>query len=365
MKRILYGSPFDPIHDGHLHMLHIAQETLQADEVILIMTKNPRWKNTTTNVLDRINMVKLAIADKKGFTLSLFEVEKEAVINFTIHTVAHFRELYPNDDLYYLIGGDQVEQFHKWKDAARLANEVKLIAYPRPGASLEHPNWEEYRIQRISGPLLSVASTRIRNLEILATPLPVIQYIFEHQLYFVPKLKAFYEDNRFAHVYSTACLAYEIAQHNQLPAADAFLAAILHDIAKDMDEAEARDLLSEYDTVNQPVETYALHQFVGAILARQEFNIQHDGILEAIRYHTTGKANMGPLAQIIYAADKIEPTRGYDSSQLIAACKQNYQQGFLAVLKENYQHLKKKKHKITNPLVKECLQSYLGEKDGK
>jgi nicotinate-nucleotide adenylyltransferase len=365
MKRLLYGSPFDPIHDGHLAMLKAAQASIQADEVILIITKNPRWKNTTTNILDRINMVKLAIANEPHMTLSLFEVEKDAVINFTIHTVRHFRQLYPNDQLYYLIGGDQVEQFHKWKEADQFKSLIQLIAYPRQGASLDHPNWTKFSIQKMSGPLYPISSTNLRNLESLATPFSVIQYMFEHQLYFVPKLKAFYEPERFEHVYSTACLAYQIAEANGLAATDAFLAAILHDIAKDIDEEEARDLLNEYDTINQPVESYALHQFVGAILARQEFNIKQEPILEAIRYHTTGKAQMGPLAQIVYASDKIEPTRGYDSTALINACKQNYHQGFLLVLKENLNHLKKKKHKITNPLVKECMGYYLGELDGK
>jgi nicotinate-nucleotide adenylyltransferase len=365
MIRLLYGSPFDPIHHGHLAMLKSVQQHIRADEVLLIITKNPRWKNITTNILDRINMVKLAIAHDPSFQLSLHEVEKDAVINFTIHTVQYFKQLYPNDQLYYLIGGDQVEQFHKWKEADKFKSLVQLLAYPRPGSSLDHPNWQRYSIQKMSGPLYPVSSTSIRNLESLATPLPVIQYIFANQLYFVPKLKAFYQPERFQHVYSTASLAYEIALENHQSPEDAFLAAILHDIAKDMDEEEARALLDEYDTVNQPVEQYALHQFVGAILARQEFNIKHDGILEAIRYHTTGKAQMGPLAQIVYAADKIEPTRGYDSSALIAACKKQYQEGFLMVLKENLLHLKKKKHKITNPLVKECMAYYLGENDGK
>ncbi len=365
MIRLLYGSPFDPIHHGHLAMLKAAQQHIRADEVLLIITKNPRWKNITTNILDRINMVKLAIAHDPSFQLSLYEVEKDAVINFTIHTVQYFKQLYPNDQLYYLIGGDQVEQFHKWKEADKFKSLVQLLAYPRPGSSLDHPNWQRYSIQKMSGPLYPVSSTSIRNLESLATPLPVIEYIFANQLYFVPKLKAFYQPERFQHVYSTASLAYEIALENHQSPEDAFLAAILHDIAKDMDEEEARALLDEYDTVNQPVEQYALHQFVGAILARQEFNIKHDGILEAIRYHTTGKAQMGPLAQIVYAADKIEPTRGYDSSALIAACKKQYHEGFLMVLKENLLHLKKKKHKITNPLVKECMAYYLGENDGK
>ena len=192
-----------------------------------------------------------------------------------------------------------------------------------------------------------------------------MQYMIDHELYFIPKLKAFYQPQRFDHVVSTAQLAYAIAVSNQLSGAKAFLAGIFHDIAKDISEEESQRLYQEYEPNPLPVEKYALHQVVGTIVAKNEFNLDDEEVLEAIRYHTTGKAQMGAIAQIVYASDKIEPTRGYDSSNLIALCKQQYHEGFLAVLQENYRQIKKKQHKITNPLVKECMQYYLGENYGK
>ncbi len=361
MKILLYGSPFDPIHHGHLHMIRHVKEQLNIDRVILLVTKNPRWKQTTTSVSDRINMVRLATKDIPYVEVSLFEVESQKVVQFTVDTILHFKKIYPNDQLFYMIGGDQVSQFDKWKDPGIIANHVQLIAYPRLDASLDHPNYERFNILKITGSLIDVSSTSIRQFQSLQTPLLVIEYIMQHELYVVPKIKAFYEPKRYEHVISTARTAYEIAEANQLEPSEAYLAGFLHDIAKDMDEQEARRLYEEYETQPLPAETYSLHQFVGAILAQTEFNIQNENILEAIRYHTTGNAHLNPLAKIVYSSDKIEPTRGYDSQVLIEACKKDYHQGFIDVLKDNLKHLQKKDHKITHPLVKACIHHYLGE----
>jgi hypothetical protein len=66
-------------------------------------------------------------------------------------------------------------------------------------------------------------------------------------------------------------------------------------------------------------------------------------------------------AKIIYAADKADPARGYDSSALIAACYKNYYLGFLTVLDANRDYLKEKGYVLDNPLTKECMELYLGE----
>jgi nicotinate-nucleotide adenylyltransferase len=361
MKILLYGSPFDPIHDGHLHMLETVYREKNIDKVILLITKNPRWKQTITSIDDRINMVKLAIKDKPYVELSLFEVESDKVVHFTIDSVRHYKAIYPNDELFYLIGGDQVEQFHKWKDADEYAGLITLLAYPRLDVDLQHPNYRTYHISPILGPLMDVSSTAIRQFQSLQTPLSVIDYILEKELYAVPKIKAFYNPKRYMHVISTAQVAYRIAKANHLEPSHAFLAGYLHDIGKDMDEEAAKRLYQDHDTSGLPVESYALHQVVGAIIAEQEFNIHHEGILEAIRYHTTGNKNMGPLAKIVYSSDKIEPLRGYDSQALIDACCRDLHTGFIEVLKDNLMYLKKKEHKISHPLVKACIQEYLGE----
>lgn len=361
MKKLLYGSAFDPIHDGHLSMLEHAQAELGIDEVILLPTKNPRWKSTATPIDHRVAMVQRAIEGKKNWTISRWEIDAPSVIQFTIDTIRSYKERFPNDTFYYLIGADQVEQFHRWKDAETIAQLVTLVAYPRPLSDLKHTNYEAYSIRRLHGPMLDAASRYIRDLKQLQTPLPVIEYILEHDLYFTKTLKAYYSEKRFAHVLSTARVAYAIAKGNEIRPDFAFQAAILHDMAKDLDDDVALSLIEQYETDPGPFEPYVLHQYTGAILARNEFHIEEPSVLHAIRYHTTGKDAMEPLSQIIYAADKIEPLRGYDSQPLIHACIHNLETGFKHVLAENIRYVKRKDYKINHPLVKACIHYYLGE----
>ena len=104
---------------------------------------------------------------------------------------------------------------------------------------------------------------------------------------------------------------------------------------------------------------FSYHQFVGAYIAQEEFGIEDVFILDAIKYHATGRALMTNLEKIIYAADKIEPTRGYDSSALIEAMKKDYEKGFIEVLKHNKEYLLGQEKDIHNPLTDECMDYYL------
>ena len=63
--------------------------------------------------------------------------------------------------------------------------------------------------------------------------------------------------------------------------------------------------------------------------------------------------------EIIYAADKIEPTRGFDSSGLIKECLNDIEQGFIEVLSANKEYLTQMKKDINNRLTKECFEQYL------
>ena len=90
--------------------------------------------------------------------------------------------------------------------------------------------------------------------------------------------------------------------------------------------------------------------------------IEDEDVLEAIRYHATGKENMSTLAKIIYSADKIDPLRGYDSSSLINECYKDINKGFLRVLKENIEFFKEKNIDYENYYTSRCLNYYLNQK---
>lgn len=366
MKKILlFGGTFDPIHLGHLGLLDIVKQRLGIDEVYLIPTKQPPWKTEMAPISARLEMMQLALFDY-DFHISTYEVE-QAGVNYTIDTILHFKDKYPNDVIYYLIGADQAELFHEWKEATRISQLVKLVVYGRPGYGLARSNIDAFHMLVVEGRKFDTSSTQIRSLSTLDIPFTVIEYIIDHNLYFTRKLKSYYDDKRFLHIVSVAKLAYQIAKNNKLDAGKAALAALLHDIAKDMDPKQAKELvISEFPTLKD-IPSFSIHQYAGAILAKRDFNVQDEEVLEAIRYHATAKPHMLPLSKVLYAADKIEPTRGFDSKALIQACLDDYHLGFIAVLRANYEYHRENdkpfKYYITAEAMKYYLEDIKFEKD--
>lgn len=153
-------------------------------------------------------------------------------------------------------------------------------------------------------------------------------------------LKSKLSTKRLKHSISVANLMYEIALDNCLENPIKFyFCGLIHDIAKEMNKEELTFIMNKEfkEYLNLPF--YCYHAFVGAYLVEKELNLKDVEILNAIKFHTTGKKEMDILSIVLYAADKIEPTRGYDSSFLIKKMKENYYEGFILTLKENRKFL--------------------------
>ncbi len=124
-------------------------------------------------------------------------------------------------------------------------------------------------------------------------------------------VKAKLPDKRFRHVLGVIDTARDLAIRFGADVSKAMLAAALHDIAK----YEASEQMKRYLTENN--ETPELLQFhtelwhapVGALIVQQEYGIDDEEVLSAIRFHTTGRAKMSLLEKIIFLADYIEPGR--------------------------------------------------------
>lgn len=170
-------------------------------------------------------------------------------------------------------------------------------------------------------------------------------------------------DKRVLHSISVANLAYKIALSNNLE--DPFcyyLAGLFHDIAKGIDKKEAVNLMKKQYKEYLDLPAFSYHQFLGEYLTKELIGIEEQTILNAIKYHCTGKADMTSFDKIIYASDKIDPLRGYDSSEMINSMLENYENGFLYVLDENYKFLINKANdlnSVNNRLSKECFEYYL------
>ncbi|MDN5332584.1 MAG: hypothetical protein PWP45_1809 [Tepidanaerobacteraceae bacterium] len=127
-------------------------------------------------------------------------------------------------------------------------------------------------------------------------------------------LKKNMTQERFAHTLGVMETAVALAKRFGVDEEKAELAAIVHDCAKDIPEAEQLNLVREFgillDEISM-VETALVHAPLGAILAKRKYGIEDPGILRAVRVHTTGDTKMTPLDKVIFLADYIEPGRNF------------------------------------------------------
>ena len=357
MNRIIFGGGFDPIHLGHINMALVARDTLKG-EVIFVPAKVAIWKEESVSEEHKLNMLKLAIAQYDGFSIDTYELEQKEQPR-SYQTVEYFRKKYPKDKLFFLIGQDQANAFEKWKNPDQIAKNAQIVYYKRPKFFVNQDNVNKYNMLALEGPVVDVASSDIRALKSVMVPEEVLNYIEDNKLYFVSRVRSYIKETRFNHSLSVAHLAYRLAKKLQLDYQKAYIAGVLHDIAKGIDKDESLMLMKQLYPEYLDIGAYAYHQFLGEMLAKRDFEVVDEEILNAIKYHTTGRANMCWLEKLIYAADKIEPTRPFDSSDLIAAMEKDLNSGFITVLKANYEYLKERHKDIDNRLSDECFKYYL------
>ena len=193
--------------------------------------------------------------------------------------------------------------------------------------------------------------------QLVDAPLNYLKYYLENRYFIFDKIANMMSEERYKHTISVALTAVEIAKANKINPKKPFLAAMLHDIAKDTSIDVTKNLMLKCFKKHINEEKVVYHQFIGTIFARKLFKIYNKDILNAIKYHTTGNKNMSKCAKIVYSADKIEPTRGYDSKYMIDACKNDVNEGFRLVLHENIVFLRSKDVKIGG-LTQEAIDFY-------
>jgi predicted HD superfamily hydrolase involved in NAD metabolism len=123
-------------------------------------------------------------------------------------------------------------------------------------------------------------------------------------------------ERRYEHTLRVADTAEHLALAHHLDAYRARLAALLHDAAREMGPDEFLNLADTWRLqVGDPERQSPklLHGPVAAGLAKRELGVDDEEVLEAVRAHTTGRPGMGPLALVLYVADKVEPARDYPS----------------------------------------------------
>jgi nicotinate-nucleotide adenylyltransferase len=159
------GGSFDPVHFGHLLAAQDAFEQCNLDRLILVPAAQAPLKprDVQSSAEDRLAMLQAAVEWDRRFEISDFELRRGGV-SYTIDSARHFRALYPNDELYWIVGGDQLPQLHLWREIGVLASLVEFIFLERPGFPVKAtPEIPGLKLHRCDGHLLAISSTELRE----------------------------------------------------------------------------------------------------------------------------------------------------------------------------------------------------------
>ncbi len=128
----LFGGTFNPIHSGHIHLAEESFKALKLDRMFLIPSNIPPHKQAENlcSGEQRAEMVRLALKGMEGFEVSDFEIKSEGK-SYSYYTVKHFREQYPDDELFLIVGSDMFLSFDTWFKFEEILKEVTLAVVSR------------------------------------------------------------------------------------------------------------------------------------------------------------------------------------------------------------------------------------------
>ena len=197
MARIgIYGGTFDPPHVGHLHAAECTQAALGLDRVLFIPANIPPHKSLAANSASaraRYEMVSLAVSSYPWAEVSDIEITSEGK-SYTVDTLHKLHALYPEDELWLIIGTDMLLTLHTWYQPEELMRLAKIAAVGREDGDLPAmqdaetylKNKFDACIRIIDCPALPLSSTEIRqmtgNIDCAVVP-AVADYIRANGLY--------------------------------------------------------------------------------------------------------------------------------------------------------------------------------------
>lgn len=327
-KVLIYGGSFDPVHFGHAKVLKKTMEIVEPDKVIVVPNfQSPLKDRVLTNPEDRFNMLQLAFKNWKNVEISDYEIKQNKKC-YTIDTLEYFQSVYPNAQLYFLLGSDQMINIKQWKRYDDIFKIAKVVCYKRQHycrccrnstCECDTPVKGFNEVTYIKDGLVNISSSSIRREVIKPYELneDVLKYINEHGLYAIERIKQFEKESRFAHSLRVAFMARELMNiFDKNQANLAYTAGIYHDICKDMDLNLQVDIAENILGITEYVSPRVLHGYIGAYKLKTEYMFSNELILNAIRRHTRPydyyDTEPTLLDKVVYLADKLEPNRTND-----------------------------------------------------
>jgi nicotinate-nucleotide adenylyltransferase len=186
MKIGIFGGTFNPIHFAHLRIVEEIRETFALSKVIFVPAATPPHKPLADDLsfTERLKMVTLAVQENPFFSVSDVEGQREGK-SYSIDTLRIFKEMFPGDELFFIMGSDSFAEFRSWKNYSAIFSCCNIVTITRPGT----PNYllqalpvdiahefcyhesenrlshrSGYSVYSIEGTQLDISSTSIRSL---------------------------------------------------------------------------------------------------------------------------------------------------------------------------------------------------------
>lgn len=354
MKVGIFGGSFDPVHSEHVAIAKKAVSALGLDKLFIVpayIAPHKADKKLTDGSL-RIKMLKAAFSKMDKAEVSDYELLSGGT-SFSYLTCEHFASLYPEAERFFIMGEDMLENFPTWRNPERILSLFDIAVCRRDSDKKDLSGARDDFFNRFGKNFIeipyngaAVSSTDIRvkariGLDISdLVPKKVGKIIRDEGVYLIPfaqKALSFEKEKRAAHSVRVAITAGNAAKRLHINEYSATLAGIMHDVAKNL-KADSPYLEGFIRPAGVP--DPILHQFTGAYVAEHTFGITDEDVLNAIRYHTTGRENMSPLEKLIYLSDMIEPARNFEGvDEIRAAFERDLDECMYLALKRSVEYL--------------------------
>ena len=337
MRIAVYGGSFNPPHPAHVRAARLAYAALAPDKLLVIPAADPPHKTLAAGSPtpeERFELTKLAFRDFPEAEISDVELRRGGE-SYTSDTVEELAREYPGAELWLVIGTDMLTSFERWHEFRSILAGAALAVLPRNEGEL--PEIERCaarfealygaRVRIIDAAPLPMSSSEMRDMlvarrgadvldgEVYARIIRLRDYGAKPQLDWLrERAYAYLKPKRIPHVAGCEQEASKLALRWGEDPGDAAEAGILHDITKKLSMDEQLILAEKYGIVFDKFERENIkltHAITGAALSKELFGVP-ERIYSAIRWHTTGRADMTLLEKIIYIADYIEPTRDFE-----------------------------------------------------
>ena len=343
MKIGIFGGTFNPIHNGHVALIERIKASLALDRVLVIPTALPPHKDAPdlAGGEHRLNMCRLAVAGLEGVSVDPLEIERGGK-SYSIDTVRALRTKYRDDELYLLVGGDSFFSIRAWRDSEELLRLAVLVGIAREPQQEEELvtfstelNESGARTCIVGGyePVVA-SSTTVRAGDLSNVPQSVADYIVQNGLYgqecdipvdldaLTAYLREHLSQKRFTHTLNVASEAIRLAKKHGGNEHLAYIAGLLHDICKELPKPEQFELIPDCAEKTDPTfigSPSVWHGYAAVTVAARDYGVKNLDVLNAVRYHTTGRAGMSLLEEIVYLADLVCAGRDFPGVEALRA----------------------------------------------